>query len=58
MVYGLRYNSEGQLGLGHDTPIHPPQPFISGQDFVLALNTDNNVIFSFGLNDEGQLGRN
>ncbi|CAG2172539.1 unnamed protein product, partial [Oppiella nova] len=41
-MYGLRSNSEGQLG---------------GKDFVLAVNTDNNVIFSFGGNIEGQFGR-
>ncbi|CAG2170607.1 unnamed protein product [Oppiella nova] len=42
MVYGLGSNSEGQLG---------------GKNFVLAVNTDNNVIFSMGSNNEGQLGR-
>ncbi|CAG2172767.1 unnamed protein product [Oppiella nova] len=68
MVYGLGSNSEGQLGLGHNTPIHTPKrvpelchknihQFFNGYNFVLAVNTDNNVIFSFGLNDEGQLGR-
>ncbi|CAG2172538.1 unnamed protein product, partial [Oppiella nova] len=68
MVYGLGFNSEGRLGLGHNTTIHTPQrvpelchqnvhQFISGSDFVLAVNTDNNVIFSFGRNCWGQLGR-
>ncbi|CAG2166883.1 unnamed protein product [Oppiella nova] len=68
MVYGLGSNSKGQLGLGHNTSIHTPQPvpqlchknihqFINGCDFVLAVNTDNNVIFSFGCNSRGQLGR-
>ncbi|CAG2163109.1 unnamed protein product [Oppiella nova] len=68
MVYGLGSNWSGQLGLGHDTPIHTPQrvpqlchqnihQFFNGEDFVLAVNTDNNVIFSFGRNNEGQLGR-
>ncbi|CAG2165162.1 unnamed protein product [Oppiella nova] len=42
MVYGLGSNMFGQLG---------------GEDFVLAVNTDNNVIFSFGRNNRGQLGR-
>ncbi|CAG2175655.1 unnamed protein product, partial [Oppiella nova] len=69
MVYGLGFNSAGQLGLGHNTPIHTLQPvpelchqnihqFMNGEDFVLAVNTDNNVIFSFGRNCCGQLGRN
>ncbi|CAG2170763.1 unnamed protein product [Oppiella nova] len=69
MVYGLGYNKFGQLGLGHNTPIHTPQrvpqlchqnihQFFNGYDFALAVNTDNNVIFSFGRNDEGQLVRN
>ncbi|CAG2176179.1 unnamed protein product [Oppiella nova] len=68
MVYGLGSNIRGQLGFGHNTPIHTPQrvpelchksihQFLSGSDFVLAVNTDNNVIFGFGCNDEGQLGR-
>jgi len=58
MVYGLGSNSAGQLGLGHNTTTHTPQPvpelchknihqFINGYDFVLTVNTDNNVIFSF-----------
>ncbi|CAG2170464.1 unnamed protein product [Oppiella nova] len=42
IVYGLGSNIEGKLG---------------GLDFVLAVNTDNNVIFSFGPNNWGQLGR-
>ncbi|CAG2171588.1 unnamed protein product [Oppiella nova] len=41
MVYGLGSNMFGQLG---------------GEDFVLAVNTDNNVIFSFGNNQWGELG--
>ncbi|CAG2176450.1 unnamed protein product [Oppiella nova] len=68
MVYGLGSNSAGQLGLGHNTPIHTPQrvpqlchqnihQFLSGEAFALAVNTDNNVIFSFGCNGWGQLGR-
>ncbi|CAG2162574.1 unnamed protein product, partial [Oppiella nova] len=68
IVYGLGSNRFGQLGLGHNTPIPTPQPvpelchqnihqFFSGGGFVLAVNMDNNVIFSFGCNDEGQLGR-
>ncbi|CAG2167312.1 unnamed protein product [Oppiella nova] len=67
-VYGLGSNSEGQLGLGHNKPVEKPvevsqlchkniHQFINGWDFVLAVNTDNNVIFSFGCNDWGQLGR-
>ena len=62
MVYGLGPNWSGRLGLGHNTSIHTPQrvpelchknihQFFSGEDFVLAVNTDNNVIFSFGRND-------
>ena len=68
MVYGLGSNSEGRLGLGHNTLIDTPQrvpqlchqnihQFFSGFDFVLAVNTDNNVIFSFGRLNWGQLGR-
>ncbi|CAG2172264.1 unnamed protein product [Oppiella nova] len=67
MVYGLGPNSSGQLGLGHKRPINTPQrvpelshknihQFFNGFDFVLAVNTDNNVIFSFGGNNDGQLG--
>ncbi|CAG2168788.1 unnamed protein product [Oppiella nova] len=68
--YGPEYlgGRGGTLGLGHNTPIHTPQrvpqlchknihQFINGYHFVLAVNTDNNVIFSFGRNNEGQLGR-
>ncbi|CAG2169942.1 unnamed protein product [Oppiella nova] len=31
--------------------------FINGWNFVLAVNTDNNVIFSFGKNNRGGLER-
>jgi len=53
-------NNEVSSGWGHNTPIHTPKQvarisnkklsisFSNGCDFVLAVNTDNNVIFSFG----------
>ena len=59
MVYGLGSNAWGKLGLGHKIRhIHTPQrvpelchqnihQFFNGYDFALAVNTDNNVIFSF-----------
>ncbi|CAG2170491.1 unnamed protein product [Oppiella nova] len=31
---------------------------MNGEDFALAVNTDNNVIFSVGRNNKGQLGQN
>ncbi|CAG2168081.1 unnamed protein product, partial [Oppiella nova] len=66
-VYGLGVNSEGQLGLGHNQPVtsqreiqelwdHRVRHFANGFDFVLAINEDNHV-FSWGRNAEGQLGR-
>ncbi|CAG2172515.1 unnamed protein product [Oppiella nova] len=68
MVYGLGSNVCGKLELGHNEPIHSPQPipelchqkihtFISGYDFVLAMNSVNHV-YSWGPNRWGQLGRN
>ncbi|CAG2108431.1 unnamed protein product [Medioppia subpectinata] len=42
-VYGLGSNSEGVLGLGHNRPIHTPEEFIIGLDFVLALNSDQQM---------------
>ncbi|CAG2165492.1 unnamed protein product [Oppiella nova] len=58
MVYGLGTNSEGQLGLGHNTSIETPQQvpelchkniqqFLNGKDFVLAI-TSNDHVYSWG----------
>src|ERR1700744_3106348 len=66
MVYGLGCNSEGRLGLGHNTPIESPQEipelchqnihqFIIGDNFVCAMNTEHQI-YSWGRNDHGQLG--
>ncbi|CAG2168751.1 unnamed protein product [Oppiella nova] len=65
-VYGFGYNLWGFLGLGHnyrvETQLIPQlcgqriRQFINGSDFMLAMNEDNHV-FSWGHNDEGQLGR-
>ncbi|CAG2168750.1 unnamed protein product [Oppiella nova] len=66
-VYGLGANSYGYLGFGHDMDVKTPliirelcgqriQQFITGYDFVLAMNEDNHV-FSWGHNDRGQCAR-
>ncbi|CAG2163750.1 unnamed protein product [Oppiella nova] len=66
-LYGLGVNSEGQLGLGHNQPVTSQREiqelwdrrvrnFANGFNFVLAINEDNHV-FSWGRNAEGQLGR-
>ncbi|CAG2165846.1 unnamed protein product [Oppiella nova] len=60
-------NSEACLGLGHRKAVETPQvihelrgqriqQFITGRDFVMAMNEDNNV-FSWGHNYYGQSGR-
>ncbi|CAG2106011.1 unnamed protein product [Medioppia subpectinata] len=67
-VYGLGTNTDGVLGLGHNRPIHTPKEilglsshkihhFYNGCDYVLAVNSDRNRVFSWGRNDCGQLGR-
>ncbi|CAG2171901.1 unnamed protein product, partial [Oppiella nova] len=67
MVYGLGDNRYGCLGLGHNVSIHSPQlipelchqniqTFITGFDFVLAMDTVNHI-YSLGHNIWGQLGR-
>src|ERR1700721_1489607 len=65
-VYGLGQNNFGCCGLGHNSVVNEPQvipelchknikQFFIGYDFVLALNNDGKV-FSWGCNDDGQLG--
>ncbi|CAG2175104.1 unnamed protein product [Oppiella nova] len=67
MVYGLGDNSYGCLGLGHNKSIQSPQlipqlchqkiqTFITGYDFVLAMNSVNHI-HSWGRYVWGQLGR-
>ncbi|CAG2104406.1 unnamed protein product [Medioppia subpectinata] len=67
-VYGLGTNTDGVLGLGHNRPIHTPEEilglsshkihhFYNGCDYVLAVNSDRNRVFSWGRNVCGQLGR-
>ncbi|CAG2166536.1 unnamed protein product [Oppiella nova] len=66
-VYGLGSNVRGCLGLGHENVVKYPeiiaklfeqkiQTFITGYDFVLAMN-ENNHVFSWGHNHRGQCGR-
>ncbi|CAG2161401.1 unnamed protein product [Oppiella nova] len=66
-AYGLGCNYIGCLGLGHEIEVKTPQlipklcgqrikQFINGWDFVLGVNEDN-YVFSWGHNSEGQLGR-
>ncbi|CAG2117341.1 unnamed protein product [Medioppia subpectinata] len=68
MVYGFGNNSEGCLGLGHNSPIPSPelipelchqniQYFVNGMNFVIAVNAVKNL-YGFGTNTCGQLGRN
>ncbi|CAG2164072.1 unnamed protein product [Oppiella nova] len=66
-VYGWGANGGGCLGLGHGSQVETLQlirklrgkriqQFINGYDFVLAI-TEQNHVFSWGLNDQGQCAR-
>ena len=65
-VFGLGYNYHGVCGQGYNDRIFEPlviielcdknvKEFFNGLDFVLCLTSDNKV-FSWGMNDHGQLG--
>ena len=65
-VFGLGKNKFGVLGLGHENEVKEVEiipelcdkrvkEFFNGQDFVLCLTSDNKI-FSWGKNDNGQLG--
>ena len=65
-VFGFGQNEYGVCGQGHDEEIEDPviidelcdksiKEFFNGFDFVLCLTT-NNELFSWGMNDHGQLG--
>ncbi|XP_054165142.1 RCC1 and BTB domain-containing protein 2-like [Oppia nitens] len=66
-VYGLGYNGNGRLGLGHNILINEPKlidelcgkqvnKFIFGNTFGLCLTSDQQV-YSWGSNEFKQLGR-
>ena len=65
-VFGMGYNKNGVLGLGHQRKVKEVEiipelcdksviKFFNGNDFVLSLTRDNQL-FSWGKNDHGQLG--
>ncbi|CAG2163550.1 unnamed protein product [Oppiella nova] len=67
LVYGLGDNTEGCLSLGNNNPVYTPQmipalcqqhiqQFISGKNFVLAINKSNQI-YSWGCNMLCQLAR-
>ncbi|XP_054158982.1 RCC1 and BTB domain-containing protein 1-like, partial [Oppia nitens] len=67
LVYGLGANWFGSLGLGHDQAVDAPElipelchhrvrQFVCGFTFVLAV-TDDNRVYSWGIDNKGQLGR-
>jgi alpha-tubulin suppressor-like RCC1 family protein len=65
-VYGCGSNCLGSLGLGHNIPMREPQEipelrdkkicnFVNGFEFIVCQSGDH-MIYSWGLNDCGQLG--
>ena len=65
-VFGFGDNSNGVCGQGYERRIREPliitelsdkkvKEFFNGYDFVLCLTSDNKL-FSWGINDHGQLG--
>ncbi|KAJ9470920.1 Ultraviolet-B receptor UVR8 [Diplonema papillatum] len=65
-IYAFGCNTHGQLGLGHKTAVHTPTPLFSlggsdvrciacGDEHTLLL-TNGNAVYSWGRNDQGQLG--
>ena len=67
-VFGFGFNNNGVLGLGHNNVVKEVteipelreqniREFHNGFDFVISINTDFNVLYAWGKNDVGQLGR-
>ena len=65
-VFGMGFNKYGVLGLGHRKEVKEVEiitelcdksvkQFFNGTEFVLGLTSDNKL-FSWGINDHGQLG--